>query len=134
MGKSKKEGGGSSWGKGKTDPDSWFKPGCKPGPGRPKGSKNHQTVWQEANALKVKVPINGKQVSLSKGQMKYHQLSNKAAGGDMKAISKAIELDEKWSSVDLAPPTPQEHQADLVTLDAFIALRQKFGPTPGGAA
>ena len=36
------------WGKGKTDPATWWEKGCEsPNPnGRPKGSKNQKTLWK----------------------------------------------------------------------------------------
>ena len=117
----------SKWGKGKTDPDTWFKPGAKPGPGRPKGSKNVKTAWLEINAEKTAVKIAGKAKSVPKGQLKYYQLATKAANGDLKAISMAIVLDEKWSPHEAPPPTPKDTAADLAALDAYIALQQKFG-------
>ena len=85
MGKKASNGQGGElpkWGKGKTDEATWFKPGCKAGPGRPKGSKNSRTIWQEANAEKVTVKVNGKTTQVAKGPLKYKQLVGKAASGD----------------------------------------------------
>ena len=122
----KGDGAAGKWGKGKTDPSTWFAPGCKPGPGRPKGSKNRSTLWQKINAEKVPLTKGGKTVKVPKGDLKYHQISNRAANGDMKAINKAIELDDRFSPAEPAAPTPQDVEADLHALDNLIALRQKF--------
>ncbi len=118
------------WGKGKTDEATWFKPGCKAGPGRPKGSKNARTIWQEANAEKVTVKVNGKTTQVAKGPLKYKQLVGKAASGDLKAIGMAISLDDKYAPVETAPPAPEETAADLAVLDVYIALQQKFAKLP----
>lgn len=121
----------SKWGKGKTDPATWFKPGGKPGPGRPKGSKNAKTVWAEINAEKTAIKIAGKPQTVTKGQLKYHQLATKAGNGELKAIAMAIGLDEKWSPHEAPPPTPKDTAADRVVLDALIAIQKKFGNSEG---
>ena len=120
----------SKWGKGKTDEASWFQPGCKPGPGRPKGSKNAKTIWQETNAEKVTMKVNGKPTRFPKGQVKYKQLANQAASGNLKATSMAIGLDEKWSPPENAPPSPSDIEADLSALQSYIDLQRKFAKTP----
>lgn len=124
----------SKWGKGKTDEASWFKKGCKPGPGRPKGSKNFKTIWAEANAEKVTISVGGKPKQITKGELKYQQLATKAAQGEPKAMALAISLDEKWQPVEAEPPTSEDTAADLATLNDYIALQQKFGKSEGEGA
>lgn len=96
----------AKWGKGMTDPDTWWKKG-EPSPnpkGRPKGSKNQKTIWNEASSIKVEVNIDGKTLKMPKKEVKYHQLNDKAAAGDTKAIAMANELDAKFDPVEAVPP------------------------------
>lgn len=118
---------GGSWGKGKTDPASWFQKGCKPGPGRPKGSKNKKNVYAALSAEKVTVTKNGMKVATTKGELKYAQLINKAANGDLKAITKAIELDDKFGLHQPEAAEDVDFSADLASLDYLIALKQQLG-------
>jgi hypothetical protein len=118
----------SKWGKGKTDPKTWWKKGApSPNPkGRPKGSKNQKTLYKEAFEKKITVNMGGKQKTMSKKELGYHQLAQKAAAGDLKAFQIQKELDERYDSPEAAPPSPEESGADYATLDAWIALREKF--------
>lgn len=118
----------SKWGKGKTDPDTWWEKGCpSPNPkGRPKGSKNQKTIWNEASSIKVEVNIDGKTSKMTKKEVKYHQLNDKAAGGDLKAIGMANELDAKFDPIETVPPTAEESAADYQTLEEWLYLKEKF--------
>lgn len=116
------------WGKGKTDPATWWESGGpSPNPkGRPKGSKNQKTLYQEAFQKNVSVNIDGEPQNLSIQALGYHQLAQKVASGDLKAITKQIELDEKFDPVESTPPTAEESAADFATLEEWIAVREKF--------
>lgn len=99
----KAKGSPSKWGKGKTDPATWWTSGCpSPNPqGRPKKSKNQKTMYMEAMEQKVTITQKGgKKKTLTKQEMAYHQLANKAASGDMKAIAKQMELDQQFDPPD----------------------------------
>lgn len=116
------------WGKGKTDPKTWWeKGGPSPNPkGRPKGSKNQKTLYKEAFDAKITVSIDGEQKTLPKKALAYHQLAQKAAAGDLKAISMQFELDERFDPGEAAPPTPEESAADFQTLEQWMELRETF--------
>ncbi len=118
----------SKWGKGKTDPDTWWKAGGpSPNPkGRPEGSKNQKTLHKEAFQQKITITLDGEKKTLTKQQLGYHQLAQKAAAGDLKAISIQLGLDEKFDPGEAIPPTAEEAAADFHTLDAWIDLREKF--------
>ena len=118
----------SKWGKGKTDPDSWWKAGGpSPNPkGRPKGSKNQKTLYKQAFEKKITANIDGEQQTVSKKELGYHQLAQKAASGDLKALAMQLSLDEKFDPPELAAPTAEEAAADFATLDAWIELREIF--------
>lgn len=116
------------WGKGKTDPDTWWKKGGpSPNPkGRPKGSKNQKTLWKEAAEKRIKITMDGETKELTKQEVGYHQLAQKAASGDLKAIAMQIGLDEKFDPGEAIPPTAEESAADFDTLDEWLKLRETF--------
>jgi hypothetical protein len=118
----------SKWGKGKTDPDSWWKKGGpSPNPkGRPAGSKNQKTLYKQAFDAKITVNMDGKQKTMSKKELGYHQVAQKAAAGDLKAFQIQKELDERYDPPEAVPPSPEESVADYATLEAWIELREKF--------
>lgn len=114
--------------KNKTDPTTHWKKGEKsPNPkGRPKGSKNQKTIYQQAFNKLVTVTLDGKQQTMSKKELAYFQLAQKSAAGDLKAFLIQKELDEKYDPPELVPPTPEESAADFATLEAWGELREKF--------
>lgn len=118
----------SKWGYGKTDPATHWKKGCKsPNPkGRPKGSKNQKTLWKEASQVTVMANLDGKPEAMTKQALGYHQLAQKAAGGDLKAIAMQMGLDEKFDPGETIPPTKEESAADFDTFDEWFKLREKF--------
>ena len=54
--------------------------------GRPKGTKNLSTILQKAARERVTVNSRGRTVVMTKLEAAMHQLANKAANGDLKAI------------------------------------------------
>lgn len=116
------------WGKGHTDPDSWWKKGApSPNPkGRPKGSKNQKTLYKQAFEGKITISMDGEKKTMSKKELGYHQVAQKSAAGDLKAFLIQKELDEKYDPVEAAPPTPEESAADYQTFAAFLELREYF--------
>jgi hypothetical protein len=118
----------SKWGKGKTDPDSWWKKGGpSPNPkGRPKGSKSQKTLYKEAFEEKVTVTIDGKPKTMTKKELGYHQVAQQSAAGNLKAFAMQKDLDEKFDPPEVAPPTPDESAADFAAFDAYVELREKF--------
>lgn len=124
--KPKKE--SSKWGYGKTDPATHWKKGCKsPNPkGRPKGSKNQKTLHKEAVEQNITVVFDGETKTMTKQELAYHQLAQKAAAGDLKAIAMLQALDEKFDPGETIPPTKEESAADFYTLEEWFKLREKF--------
>ena len=116
------------WGKGQTDPESWWKKGGpSPNPkGRPKGSKNQKTLYKQAFDAKITISMDGEVKTMSKKELGYHQLAQKSAAGDIKAFLIQKELDEKYDPIEAAPPTPEESAADYQTSQAWFELREKF--------
>jgi len=118
----------SKWGKGKTDPKSWWKKGApSPNPkGRPRGSKNQKALYKQAFEAKITVKMDGEEKTMTKKEMGYHQTAQKSAAGDLKAFQIQMALDERFDPPDVAPPSPEESAADYATLEAWIGLREKF--------
>ena len=63
--------------------------------GRPKGDKNLFTIVQRAVRERVTVKTQGRTIRMSKLEACMHQLANKAASGDLKAIREFL----YWSQV-----------------------------------
>jgi len=128
MSEEKKPPQSSKWGKGKTDPKTWWKKGGpSPNPkGRPKGTKNQKTLYKEAFEQKITVNMDGKQKTMSKKELGYHQVAQKAANGDLKAFQIQKELDERYDPAEAAPPSTDDSTADYATLEAWIALREHY--------
>ena len=120
--------GPGKWGKGKTDPATYWKKGDKsPNPkGRPKGSKNQKTMYMNAFHKPVVVGVDGKKQTMPIKEAGYHQVAQKAAAGDLKAFLIQQALDEKFDPPELVPPTAEESAADYATFEEFIELREKF--------
>lgn len=128
----------SKWGYKKTDPDThWVSGAASPNPaGRPKGAKNQKTRYREAMAVKILAKVGKTTKLMAKGDLVYHQLANKSAGGDLKAIALQLQLDAKFDEPDTAPPSAADSASDMRTLEQYIALHHKFArpPTQGEAA
>ena len=120
--------GAGKWGKGKTDPATYWKKGDKsPNPkGRPKGSKNQKTMYKNAFGKIIIVGIDGKPKSMTLKEASYHQLAQQAAGGNLKAFKIQQVLDEKFDPPELVPPTAEESAADYETFEAYLKLRETF--------
>lgn len=124
-----------NWGKGKTDPVSWWQKG-QPSPnpkGRPKGRKNNKTLYKEAFAAKVPVKIDGKSVKLTKDELSYHNFASKCAAGDLKALHLKLQYDEKFAEPEPVSISAEDHAFDLASLDELIALRRRYGSPEEGA-
>ena len=112
-------------GYGKPPKHTQFPYGNGPGKGKPKGAKNMKTIVNLATAVKVTTKINGKVKKISKLELSVHQLANKAAGGDLKAIEKLIALQERYGPEEQSvEPTAEDTKADFETLKNYLALHQ----------
>lgn len=112
-------------GYGKPPKHSQFPKGNGPGKGRAKGAKNMKTIVNSATGAKVTSKSNGKLKKISKIEAAVHQLANKAAAGDLKAIEKLIALYERYGPEEQSLiPTQEETKADLETLKNYLAMLQ----------
>ena len=112
-------------GYGKPPKHTQFPHGNGPGKGKPKGAKNMKTIVNSATGAKVTTKSNGKFKKISKIEAAVHQLANKAAAGDLKAIEKLIALYERYGPEEQSlMPTQEETMADLETLKNYLAMLQ----------
>lgn len=112
-------------GYGKPPKHTQFPHGNGPGKGKPKGAKNMKTIVNSATGAKVTTKSNGKLSKISKIEAAVHQLANKAAAGDLKAIEKLIALYERYGHEEqFLIPTQEETKADLETLKNYFAMLQ----------
>lgn len=80
-----------SVGKGRPPRHSQFKAGNAGGPGRPKGSKNRATLFEEAFDKPREVTIEGRKRKMTAQQLGYQQLSIKVAKGELKALCRTVQ-------------------------------------------
>lgn len=103
---------------------SQFKKGVSGNPkGRPPGSKNLRTIFEEAAADQVIATIGGKPRKISKLQAAVMQLATKAAGGDPKSMGQFLEwFDDMEKRASTARPTQFPFgELDLEVLHATYA-------------
>lgn len=111
-------------GYGKPPKHSQFPKGNGPGKGRTKGAKNMKTIVNAAATAKVTTKSNGKLKKISKIEAAVHQLANKAAAGDLKAIDKLMAVYERYGPEEQSLlPTPEEAKADFETLQNYLAMK-----------
>jgi hypothetical protein len=109
-------------GYGKPPTETRFVKGASGNPrGRPKGSKNVFSVMQKAARERITVTQNGRVRTLTKLEAGATQLSNKAAGGDLRAIRELLlwsRQAEEALSADLPPDAMQE--ADRAVMASLV--------------
>jgi len=89
--------------------------------GRPKGSKNFNTIIMAAARDQVTATIGGKQRKISKLQAAAMQLATQAAGGDPRAIGKFLDWVDEIERREAAakPARFPFSEADLEVLHAI---------------
>ncbi|MGI4878285.1 MAG: DUF5681 domain-containing protein [Janthinobacterium lividum] len=111
-----------------------FKPGVSGNPaGRPRHAKGTATLIRSALYERIAVRENGKVRRLSKLEASLKQLANKAAGGDLRAITAVITLGQGIDPGDTARAILPIDEADRRVLDLLIdRARGRSGLTPIG--
>lgn len=89
--------------------------------GRPRGSRNADTILKSALATKINVKENGRDRRISKLDAVVTQLVNKAASGDLRAINMILHLNRELE----ARTKPQDQgtplsEADRAVLEQFV--------------
>ena len=112
-------------GYGKPPKHTQFPHGNGPGKGKPKGAKNMKTIVNSATGAKVTTKSNGKFKKISKIEAAVHQLANKAAAGDLKAIEKLIALSDEFA-IGADPSIPAHLDAGFDSNPVGDRWRQHF--------
>jgi len=110
-----------------------FKPGQSGNPkGRPKARTNFKTDFEAAIFRKVDVTIDGQKVRLNKQQLLFHQLINKALGGDLKATALVLKYlpEIAGKEADQSPAV----SANLQKIAENYLLRQRGSTAPPAPA
>jgi hypothetical protein len=95
--------------------------------GRPKGRKNFSTMLQTISRERIPVTVNGRVKYMTKLEACIHQLSNKAASGDMRAIRELF----YWCRLIEEPGKEAWSPGELDGRDSLImeSLLRRFGQT-----
>lgn len=102
--------------------------------GRPKGSKNFNTIFHEVGRQKVKVTDNGITREITKFEASAMQLMNKAAAGDMRALNTLMGWVRLFQEVVEAPEksTPLNTEDDKAVMENIIKRMREIDPEPEG--
>lgn len=102
--------------------------------GRPKGSKNLRTIFEEAARATVTATIDGKTRKITKLQATAWQLATKAAAGDRTAMIKFLDwMDEFEARAAAARPTQFPlSEVDLEVLRAAYERMRRSDPKQSG--
>jgi hypothetical protein len=103
-----------------------FKPGKSGNPkGRPKGSKNLRTVFEEAARATVTATIDGKTRRITKLQATAWQLATKAAAGDRTAMIKFLDWMDEFEA-RAAAARPAQFRLSEVDLEVLRATHERM--------
>jgi hypothetical protein len=110
--------------------NSRFRPGQSGNPkGRPKGSLNVTTVLMKTLREKVVINENGKRSKITKLEAYLKQLVNKAASGDLRAIthlSSMVSAAGEQTAVDGNSSTEPINERDQKVLTDILKRYEKF--------
>ncbi len=90
--------------------------GDRPGPGRPKGSKNLATIYRDVAAMPVRVTINDRERCFSTTEGIIRKQREKALKGDQRAAEHFLEKLAEYSPPEVRPP----QMAALLAEDAAL--------------
>lgn len=117
----------------RTPEHSRFKAGNPGGPGRPRKSRNHDTIVKEQLEEKRTLTIDGKVKSLSQREILLKMLMKAAMGGDLRAIKMLLDEAARLYP-EPSPPAQAGDSAgeDAAIVDAFIASLTIGEPAESG--
>jgi hypothetical protein len=116
----------NSVGFGKPPAHSRFKPGKSGNPnGRPKGALNFATTLRRTLREVVVINENGRRKEITKLEAALKQLVNKAASGDLRAVSQVIGItlsDEQRAAEEAAP----DEVLDELDLKVMLKILRRY--------
>lgn len=122
-------------GYGRPPQHSQFKTGQSGNPrGRPKGSKNLQTLLREELDQKVQVTENGRQKMMTKRRIAVRQQVDKAVKGDQKAFAVLVKLDVDPAGPDHGPMAGGPASASEIPPSAYDEMVSHFLQQMGDGA
>lgn len=98
-----------------------FKKGGPGGPGRPKGSKNRETLLLAQLREQVDVNIDGESKRMSKLELIIRRLVNSAIKGDLKSIAFINQLLDKFMGTESREAAPS-----VPLTDAELAIAERL--------
>jgi Family of unknown function (DUF5681) len=99
--------------------------------GRPKGSHNATTVFDEACSERIRVTINGEVRYLSKYRAAMKQLMNKAAAGDLRATQLLLGwLTWRIHSQQVSVPAISLQEKDKFVMESIAVRFRNSEPVP----
>ncbi len=106
---------------------SQFKSGQSGNPrGRPRGSKNLQTILREELDQKVQVTENGRPRMMTKRRIAVRQQVDKAVKGESKAFSVLVKLDVDSGGSTAGPGSPDAPTPSEIPLSAYDDVVSHF--------
>jgi hypothetical protein len=105
-----------------------FKKGTSGNPkGRPRGSLNLRTLFTKISREKVVINENGQRKKVTKLEATVKQLVNKAASGDMRAVSRTLELAQDEEAKQNMPGL-QNPVIDELDQEVIDGIMQRLNP------
>lgn len=99
--------------------------------GRPKGTKNFETLFQEEINQSIVITENGQRRRITKGKAIAKQLTNKAATGDLKAIQQTMHFSRELGDSTRDPsqkPRPLKFELRVFEKDIATGERVRVKP------
>jgi hypothetical protein len=110
-----------------------FKPGQSGNSrGRPRGSQNRATIWNEQMGKLMSARSGNRQVRISRFEAVIHRLLEQALQGDLKAINILLGYDQRFAS--LMPDPSQDAPPERLSASERKILERLLAkaPDPGG--
>lgn len=103
--------------------------------GRPKGSKNLDTIVNKVGRQRVRVTGNNGSRSITKLEASVTQLINKAAAGDLRAINQLVNLQRICEESERATgPPPLFEERDKAVMDSILKRIRQAESEPKATA
>jgi hypothetical protein len=96
--------------------------------GRPKGSRNLATSFVEVSREQITVTEGGRRRTMTKGDAIVHQVTNKAASGDVRAVREYFQIYKMFQATESAEEiTPELSDRDNDLMKNFLKRMDRMG-------